>query len=74
MEDIQLVNNDMGEYYGSTPVVTQAADLDGTYGDNATGIFWFTPDGVYQEWSGMYFYSAERMTFTTQPLLIEQAN
>ena len=51
--------------------VVSAADLDGTYGDNQDGIFWFNMDGVYQEWSGMYFYSSERMTFTTQPLLME---
>lgn len=54
--------------------ITQAADLDGTYGENADGIFWFTADGIYQEWCGLYFYSSERMTFTTQPLLMEVAN
>jgi hypothetical protein len=71
MEDIQIIKHDGGEYTAETPVVTQAADLDGTYGENAQGIFWFTPDGVYQEWSGLYFYSSERMSFTTKPLLIE---
>jgi hypothetical protein len=74
MEDIQIIKHDGGEYTAETPVVTQAADLDGTYGENAQGIFWFTPDGVYQEWSGLYFYSSERMSFTTKPLLIETTN
>lgn len=75
MEDIQIIEGiDLGEGWGDVPVVTQAADLDGTYGENAAGIFWFTADGVYQEWNGMFFYSSERMTFTTQPLLVEVDN
>lgn len=58
--------------YGSQLYVAESADLDGTWGENTSGIFWFTADGVYMEWSGMYFYSSERMTFTTQPLLVEE--
>ena len=33
------------------------ADVDGSYGENDTGIFFFTPDGKYVEWSGTYLYS-----------------
>lgn len=33
------------------------ADVDGSYGENDTGIFFFTPDGKYVEWSGIYLYS-----------------
>lgn len=33
------------------------ADVDGTYGENDSGIFFFTPDGKYIEWSGDYLYS-----------------
>ena len=33
------------------------ADTDGTYGDNPSGIFFFTPDGKYLEWPGLYLYS-----------------
>lgn len=33
------------------------ADTDGTYGDNPEGIFFFTPDGKYLEWTGVYLYS-----------------
>lgn len=33
------------------------ADVDGSYGENDSGIFFFTPDGNYYEWSGEYFYS-----------------
>lgn len=57
--------------YGGQLYVAESADLDGTWGENQAGIFWFTPDGVYQEWTGLYLYSSQRMTFNTQPLLIE---
>lgn len=33
------------------------ADIDGTYGENDRGVFFFTPDGKYIEWSGEYLYS-----------------
>lgn len=33
------------------------ADVDGSYGENDNGIFFFTPDGKYLEWTGTYLYS-----------------
>lgn len=33
------------------------ADVDGSYGVNVDGVFWFTVDGHYMEWSGKYLYS-----------------
>ena len=33
------------------------ADVDGSYGENDDGIFFFTPDGKYIEWTGEYLYS-----------------
>jgi len=33
------------------------ADVDGSYGNNDNGIFFFTPDGKYIEWTGTYLYS-----------------
>lgn len=67
-----LTPNYIEEYYSNGAVInTEQADLDGTWGENQAGIFWFTPDGVYQEWTGLYLYSSQRMTFSTQPLLIE---
>lgn len=33
------------------------ADVDGSYGVNDDGIFFFTPDGKYIEWTGTYLYS-----------------
>lgn len=32
-------------------------DVDGSYGSNDNGIFFFTPDGKYIEWTGVYLYS-----------------
>lgn len=33
------------------------ADVDGSYGENDHGIFFFTTDGKYIEWTGTYLYS-----------------
>lgn len=33
------------------------ADVDGSYGENDNGIFFFTTDGKYIEWTGEYLYS-----------------
>lgn len=33
------------------------ADVDGSYGENDNGIFFFTVDGKYVEWTGIYLYS-----------------
>ena len=33
------------------------ADVDGSYGENDAGIFFFTPEGKYIEWTGTYLYS-----------------
>ena len=46
------------EYYESqTNFNDWVPDIDGTYGMNDGGIFFFTPDGHYHEWNGKYFYS-----------------
>lgn len=42
---------------GYTTVTTEMADVDGSYGENDSGIFFFTPDGKYIEWTGFYLYS-----------------
>lgn len=45
-------------YYSSGGVInTELADVDGSYGENDNGIFFFTPDGKYVEWTGEYLYS-----------------
>ena len=42
---------------GYTTITTEMADVDGSYGENDSGIFFFTPDGRYIEWTGEYLYS-----------------
>ncbi|MGN0107291.1 MAG: hypothetical protein ACI4A5_06310 [Hominilimicola sp.] len=45
-------------YRGSHYLVSrELADVDGSYGENDAGIFFFTPDGKYIEWTGTYLYS-----------------
>ena len=47
-----------GDYvHGSDTENEWLADVDGSYGENDNGIFFFTPDGKYVEWSGTYLYS-----------------
>lgn len=49
------------EYWGDGDSYSGAndwlADVDGSYGENDNGIFFFTPDGKYIEWTGTYLYS-----------------
>lgn len=42
---------------GYTTINSELADIDGSYGENDNGIFFFTPDGKYVEWTGIYLYS-----------------
>lgn len=45
-------------YYSSgSSSVSWLPDVDGSYGENDGGIFFFTVDGHYKEWNGMYLYS-----------------
>lgn len=46
------------EYYeGGSNYNRWLADVDGSYGSNDNGIFFFTTDGKYVEWTGTYIYS-----------------
>lgn len=46
--DMSLAGNQRNEWL---------ADVDGSYGENDNGIFFFTTDGKYIEWTGIYLYS-----------------
>ena len=53
-----LTPSNVDTYYGSGGVITtEMADVDGSYGENDNGIFFFTPNGNYIEWTGEYLYS-----------------
>ncbi len=45
-------------------------DIDGAYGKNADGIFFFTTDGAYVEWQGDYMMSDQPLQLTTTPELV----
>lgn len=45
------------EKYATSSYADWLADVDGSYGTNVDGVFWFTIDGNYMEWNGKYLYS-----------------
>ena len=53
-----LTPNTYDEYVTQGGVKTiELSDVDGSYGENDNGIFFFTVDGNYVEWTGEYLYS-----------------
>lgn len=50
-------STDNSIYNNGTTENDWLADVDGSYGTNDNGIFFFTPDGKYIEWTGIYLYS-----------------
>ena len=46
------------KYSGNGTVIErEVAGIDGTYGENVSGIFFFTTDGDYVEWNGKFLYT-----------------
>lgn len=45
------------EYYESSSYNEWVADIDGSYGENDAGIFFFDIQGNYVEWTGTYLYT-----------------
>lgn len=45
------------EKYASSYENDWIPDVDGSYGENDNGVFFFTTDGKYVEWTGTYIYS-----------------
>lgn len=52
--------------------VVAAPDIDGTYGENVAGVFFFTTEGAYVEWKGDYMMSDQPLKLTTQPELVRE--
>lgn len=50
------------------------ADVDGSYGENDSGIFFFTVDGKYVEWTGIYRYSDIPFEDGTPVITYEEVN
>lgn len=58
------------EYSLTNCFVVDAPDIDGTYGANVEGIFFFTTEDAYVEWKGDYMMSDQPLKLTTQPELV----
>jgi hypothetical protein len=58
--------------YSSFCHVVGAPDIDGAYGENADGIFFFTTENVYVEWKGDYMVSDQPLKLTTPPELVRE--
>lgn len=56
----------------TTGYIVSAPDIDGTYGENVSGIFFFTTEGAYVEWNGDYMVSDQPLRLTTPPELVRQ--
>ncbi len=63
---------DKGICSGVEGYIVDAPDIDGTYGENVEGIFFFTTDGAYVEWKGDYMMSDQPLKLTTQPELVRE--
>lgn len=71
MEKILKYNGEPCDYNNSASCyVVASADIDGTYGENVEGIFFFTTEGAYVEWKGDYMMSDQPLKLSTQPELI----
>jgi len=49
-----------------------APEVDGTYGENTAGIFFFTTEGAYVEWNGEYMVSDQPLKLSTPPELVRE--
>ena len=58
------------EYYEGGGHNNWIADVDGSYGENDQGIFFFTTDGKYIEWTGIYLYSDIPFEVTTPTIVV----
>lgn len=65
---------DLGVYMyngNSGAVVVDSPQLDGSYGSNGDGIFFFTTEGAYVEWNGEYMVSDFPLKLSTPPELVK---
>ena len=56
------------EYVNGVP--RELPDLDGAYGENADGVFFFTTDNAYVEWKGEYMWSDLCVPLSEQPVMM----
>lgn len=59
---------------GACHKVVESPQMDGSYGSNGDAIFFFTPDGHYVEYNGIYLVSEEPKQINTEVTLVEMVN
>jgi hypothetical protein len=52
--------------------VIDTPDIDGSYGENADGVFFFTTEGAYVEWVGEYMVSDFPLKLTQPAELVKE--
>lgn len=66
----QIVDDPHGDSTVGSLLMEQP-DLDGAYGDNAQGVFFFTADtDTYVEWRGDYLFTDSCLALNQQPKLV----
>ncbi|HEY4032861.1 MAG TPA: hypothetical protein VGL94_02730 [Ktedonobacteraceae bacterium] len=65
---------DSNSCIGSTDNCYQlnAPSVDGSYGTNGQGIFYYNENGAYREWNGQYILSDQPFNLTNQPDLVKE--
>jgi hypothetical protein len=58
--------------YTRALLTVQAPDIDGSYGTNGGGIFFYTTDNIYVEWNGDYLLCDQPLKLATQPILTRE--
>lgn len=65
----QIVDDPFGDMSAGGQVVA-SPDLDGSYGENMDGAFFFTTDGTYVAWNGKILITDRPMSITIEPVMI----
>lgn len=63
--------NGAGGAEGPNFKVVESPQMDGSYGSNGDAIFFFTPDGEYVEYNGIYVVSEEPKQINSPVTLVE---
>jgi len=70
VQSIDWNGDQCSQHIDHTCYQVPSPDLDGSYGDNPSGIFFWTTDGAYVEWSGDYMLSDQPLKLTTPAELV----
>ena len=65
MEQVVDHNGNLCNRYDRDCLVVEAPDVDGSYGENVDGVFFFTTEGAYVEWLGEYLMSDQPLKIST---------